>query len=144
MINFSNPHEERPVAERAKLEEVRVERRGRRSWTGRVAQSRLALSSLLIFGLLLTCSGVTVAANGIAGSGSAGTAQYEEAGEDGSVLGGRDQPGGAEAAQAAEQRALGGSGNSLPFTGLLAIPLMLGGVGLAITSIFARRRLSAG
>ena len=127
-------------------------------------KSRLALTFVLVSGLLLTGGGGAVAVTGIAGDGDSGTAQYQtvggqqgsggsngdQGGNQGSqVLGKSEQPstpGGnavaPAAAQAGEQVATSGD-DSLPFTGLLAIPMLAVGVGLLGAGAIMRRRATA-
>ena len=123
-------------------------------------KSRLALTFVLVSGLLLTGGGGAVAVTGIAGDGDSGTAQYQTVGgqqgsggsnggqgggSGGQVLGKSEQPsapGGngvaPAAAQAGEQVATSGD-DSLPFTGLLAIPMLAVGVGLLGAGAIMRR-----
>ena len=115
-------------------------------------KSRLALTFVLVSGLLLTGGGGAVAVTGIAGDGDSGTAQYQQVGEEqsggsggqsggsgGQVLGQTEQRAAPGAAQAGEQVATSGD-DSLPFTGLLAIPMLAAGVGLLGTGAVMRRR----
>ena len=109
-------------------------------------KSRLALTLVLVLGLMMTGTGATIAISGASDDGSAGVAQYgEENGNEGGNLGGEEQGGGGgnageEGTQAAEQVAAQGGGESLPFTGFVAIPLLVGGVALAGTGAVLRRR----
>jgi len=125
-------------------------------------KSRLALLSMIVLGLMMSTTGATLAITGSSGSGSAGIAQYFGApdGDDQEVLGDTDgqgtQPqdslgdeenagddGSGTEPQAAQQVAAtgDGGGNSLPFTGFLAIPLLIGGVALVGTGAVLRRRV---
>lgn len=113
-------------------------------------KSRLALTLVLILGLMMTGTGATIAITGASDSGSAGVAQYggNEGtqggnGNEGGNLAGEEQGGGGggnESTQPAEQVAAQGSSGSLPFTGFVAIPLLVGGAALAGTGAVLRRR----
>jgi len=120
---------------------------------GQLMKSRLALLSMMVLGLLMSTTGATLAISGSSGSGSAGIAQYgreapEEEGEE--VLGDTEEQGtqpqgsdpqetlGDEAesesapdTQEVQQVSAADDGeSSLPFTGFLAVPLLIGGVAL--------------
>jgi hypothetical protein len=107
-------------------------------------KSRLALTSVLALGILMSGTGATLAISGIADSDNAGVAQYktdqpddllgtvEEGGpEEGGTLGDTQQP---------RQVSVQTDDGSLPFTGFLAIPLLVGGVALAGTGAVLRRK----
>ena len=89
-------------------------------------------------------TGATIAITGASDSGSAGAAQYlegeNEGPTDGDNVAGALQ-GGGDDAQPAQQVAAQGDGGSLPFTGFVAIPLLVGGVALAGTGAVLRRRV---
>ena len=106
-------------------------------------KSRLALTAVLVLGLMMTGTGATIAIDGASDSGSAGVAQYGNNnngnGNEGGNLAGEEQGGGGNTQPAEQVAAQGGSG-SLPFTGFVAIPLLIGGVALAGTGAVLRRR----
>jgi hypothetical protein len=107
-------------------------------------KSRLALTMILVLGLMMSGTGATIAITGASDNGSAGVAQYglgdEEGDEQGNGnLAGQEQ-GGGDDTQPAEQVAAQGDSGSLPFTGFLAIPLLVGGVALVGTGAVLRRR----
>jgi hypothetical protein len=112
-------------------------------------KSRFALTMILVLGLMMSGTGATIAITGASDSGSAGVAQYggdngdngdEEGQEQGNGnLAGQEQ-GGGDDTQPAEQVAAQGDSGSLPFTGFLAIPLLVGGVALVGTGAVLRRR----
>ena len=112
---------------------------------------------MLVLGIMLSTTGVGLAISGLASSGSAGKAQYGNPGGPPPVkpckhppcghqtqLGssGETSRGGGQAStvNASGQTKATAGGSSLPFTGLLAIPLILAGGALLITGIGLRRR----
>jgi hypothetical protein len=111
-------------------------------------KSRLALTLVLVLGLMMTGTGATIAITGASDSGNAGVAQYNSPnvnGNEGGNLAGEEQGGGGgggggEGTQPAEQVAAQGGSGSLPFTGFVAIPLLVGGAALAGTGAVLRRR----
>jgi hypothetical protein len=107
-------------------------------------KSRLALTLVLVLGLMMTGTGATIAITGASDDGNAGVAQYSEGTEQGggNNLAGKEQGGGTpeEATQPAQQVAAQGGSGSLPFTGFVAIPLLVGGAALAGTGAVLRRR----
>lgn len=109
-------------------------------------KSRLALTFVLVLGLMMTGTGATIAVTGASDDGNAGVAQYGSPSPQGggNNLAGKEQGGGGggspEATQPAEQVAAQGGSGSLPFTGFVAIPLLVGGVALAGTGAVLRRR----
>jgi hypothetical protein len=127
---------------------------------GGFMRSRIAVTMMLVLGLLLSGTGAGLAVSGISGSGSASQFEYpQEAqgvqGEQASGGQGQANQGtqgaaqnvqGAEAAggaaQAARQVEVTGGGDELAFTGFVAIPLLLAGVGL-IGAGFVLRRVPA-
>jgi hypothetical protein len=121
-------------------------------------KSRLALLLMIVAGLMLSTTGATLAISGSSGSGSAASNEYPDyrvpPGEDRGVAGGEtlagaeqdaEQPsapgGGGEqpaAAQEAAQAEAAAGEEGLPFTGFLAIPLLIGGVALMGTGAVLR------
>lgn len=107
-------------------------------------KSRLALTAILVLGVMMSGTGATIAITGASDNGSAGVAQYgpdgvEQEDKKKNNLAGAEQGGGDDTQPAEQVAAQGGSG-SLPFTGFLAIPLLVGGVALAGTGLVLRRR----
>ena len=106
-------------------------------------KSRLALTMILVLGVMMSGTGATIAITGASDDGNAGVAQYgQENGEEqgGGNIAGQNQGGGDDNPQPTEQVAAQGGDGSLPFTGFVAIPLLVGGVALAGTGAVLRRR----
>ncbi|HXF30969.1 MAG TPA: hypothetical protein VN522_05560 [Solirubrobacterales bacterium] len=156
-------HQATPLElDRIKLQAIRQAERPRPSLyavkKGTLMKSRLALTLLLVAGFMLSTTGATLAISGSSGSGSAATNQYvqphnEEGthGEQGTK--GATGKGGNEnntlneepatevevtPAPATEQQAVVSSGSSLPFTGFVAIPLLVIGVGMILVGATLR------
>jgi hypothetical protein len=136
-------------------------------------KSRLALVSVLALGVFMSGTGATLALSGTSGSGSASSAQYppehehEEhlcesgggsgsggnGGESGSGSGcnhesehcGPTSSGGnGEACETQEVRQVETSSGSLPFTGFMAIPVLIIGLGLLGGGVAMRLRMRSG
>ena len=116
-------------------------------------RSRLALTMILVLGVMMSGTGATIAVTGASDNGSAGVAQYgfsEDEENGGQNLAGQGQGGGGPAGanqgggdggvQPAAQVAAQGDSGSLPFTGFVAIPLLVAGVALMFTGAVLRRR----
>lgn len=153
--------------DRIKLQAIHQAERSRPSLyarqKGSFMKSRLALTLILVAGFMLSTTGATLAISGSSGSGSAATDQYvapgtEEGGEEnhaeqevkGVTEKSGNNGGGGEAntlqptaevevaPAAAEQQAVVSNGNTLPFTGFLAIPLLIIGLGLIVVGAVIR------
>jgi hypothetical protein len=150
---------DRTTATSLELDELKLramrQAAGRRGTRGNLMKSRLALLLVLVAGLMMSTTGATLALSGSSGSGSAGQSQYQRTPPDsnGQTLAGTEEgdqgappagrAGGGEqpaAAQEAAQVAATTDDGVLPFTGLLAIPLLIGGVALMGTGTFLHRR----
>jgi hypothetical protein len=155
----------RPEATALELDAVkqRVRRRsagapaGRRARSANLMKSRLAILSMLVAGMLLSTTGAGLAVTSLAGN-DASVAQYgpgggdegangggggnnpNSGGDNGGVLGQSAQ--GTEV-QPARQVETGAGSGQLPFTGFLAIPVLLGGVVLLSAGIVLRRRTAS-
>ena len=159
----------RPEATPLELDAVkqRVLRRaaGAAGWGARSAtfmKSRLAILGMLVAGMFLTTAGAGMAITGLQGN-DASVAQYgpggsgggggggggnnvlpEEQGNQGGVAGENAAGGGGgqgiQPSRQVEAGADTGGGEELPFTGLAAIPILLGGVALLSTGLVLRRR----
>jgi hypothetical protein len=155
---------ERPTATRLELDELKLramrQAAQRQGVRGNFMKSRLALLTMIVAGLMMSTTGATLAVTGSSGSGSAASHEYyytppgdrgvsggetlagaeegaEQPGEQpgGGAGGGGEQP--AAAQEAAQAEAAVGE-ESLPFTGFLAIPLLIGGIALMGTGAALR------
>jgi hypothetical protein len=147
-------HENRPEATELELDQIkqRVRRRTaqRPSRRRQAMKSRLAILSMLVLGMVFSTAGAGLAVQGLAQN-DASVAQYGPDQEEppGGVLGEEESGGGGgategagdeDAVQPARQVAAGSAGNELPFTGFLAIPVLIGGVALLSTGLVLRRQ----
>jgi hypothetical protein len=147
--------EERPTLSPLELDRLRKrlaarsvsERQPRLSRSPSFLGSRLAVTMLLTLGIVIGTTGAGLAVSGLSGDGSAGQGQYDQPGEN---AGGQEKGevlGRAEHSPAAKQGAKQvaaveeGGGESLPFTGILGIPLLLTGVAMLATGLLVRRRV---
>jgi hypothetical protein len=143
--------EERPEASELQLDEIKRRVRQRVAAKGQPMRSRLAILAMLVVGILMSGTGAGLAVQGFDQSGSdASTAQYPPEGE-GDVLGEEDTSGPLtkrntnsdnddsvnDEAQVAQQVE---AGDSLPFTGFAAIPVVLVGVALVGAGLVLRRQ----
>jgi hypothetical protein len=146
--------ENRPEATELELDQIkqRVRRRTahRPSRRREAMKSRLAILSMLVLGMVFSTAGAGLAVQGLTQD-DASVAQYGPAEEQpaGGVLGEEESGGGGaqeenaapeEVVQPARQVAAGSGGNELPFTGFLAIPVLVGGVALLTTGLVLRRQ----
>jgi hypothetical protein len=112
---------------------------------GAFMRTRLAITAVLVLGLMTSGTGVGMAVSGIAGGDSAGSAQYpEQTTPDGNVPGGSESLGSGDVAPAADveatqQVSADAGDDSLPFTGLAAIPVIAVGAGLLGVGAALRR-----
>ena len=101
---------------------------------------RIAVALVLAMGLLTSGTGATLAV--ISESGSAAQVQYPDLKPkesiDPGVLG--SDPGGGGSAVQEEQQVASGGGSELPFTGFLAIPLLVVGVVFLVAGGMIRSR----
>ena len=123
-------------------------------------KSRLAILSMLVTGMLLSTAGAGIAVTGVVQHNGAATAEYGGGSETpkGDVLGEDDTntPGGVageesgnspsgtageeSGVQPARQVEAGAGSDTLPFTGFLAIPVLLAGIALLSAGLVMRRR----
>ena len=106
---------------------------------GNVLKSRLVLTFAIVLGLMMSTTGAGLAISGSSDQGNAAEAQYQKK-DDGNIgsddVAGEDQG----AADPVEQAAVVDDGGSLPFTGFVAIPLIVGGVALLTGGALLRWR----
>jgi hypothetical protein len=148
----ATPLELDAVKQRVRARAVRTA--GRRARSAAFMKSRLAILLMLVFGVTLSTAGAGMAISNIGGGSDASVAEYGDEGTQGggggSVLGEEDsgtagENGGAageedSGVQPSRQVEAGASGGELPFTGFLAIPILLGGVALLAAGLVLRHR----
>lgn len=143
--------------DRIKLQAIRQAERSRSSFyarrKGTLMKSRLALALVVAAGFMLSTTGATLAITGSSGSGSAAENQYvqpasSEGGESGhkgvnakSLQGNNSEP--QPVADNQTQVVSTTSSGSLPFTGFLALPLLVIGVGLLTVGAIMRKKSKA-
>jgi hypothetical protein len=150
-------HEQAPRLGEGELEAVKLRVLARAS-KGPAMRSRLAITAALVAGLLMSLSGVALGISGISSSGSASGAEYsipgsqQPAGEqipnspsttnaptisspprNRQVIPARVSPGAQAAASPIRE---------IPFTGFLAIPVLLIGVALLASGAILRARIA--
>jgi hypothetical protein len=137
--------EERPQASELELDDIKRRVRQRVARKGQPMRSRLAILAMLVVGMLMSGTGAGLAVQGFDPSGDdAREVQYPPKGG-GDVLGEEDAGGPLpeqddaveDDAQVAQQVE---AGDSLPFTGFAAIPVLLIGVALVGAGLVLRRR----
>ncbi len=148
--------------DRIKLQAMRQVERPRPSFyarqRGMLMKSRLALILVVAAGFTLSTTGATLAITGSSSSGNAAQSQYQgvsganegggetkgqsEGGVKGKSLGGGNSTEPVSQTSGAEQVAIAGDSGSLPFTGFLAIPLLIVGVGLLSVGAIMHRKTS--
>jgi hypothetical protein len=153
---------ERPELTALELDEIsqRVRARvaARKRPRSAFMKSRLTILAMLVAGILLSTTGAGLAISGSSSRGDAGVAQYgtptPTSTPAGNVLGEEESGGGGTTntpstpstpstptneTQPAQQ-VEAGSGNSLPFTGYAALPILIGGVALLGGGLVLRYR----
>ena len=114
-------------------------------------KSRMTITTMLVVGMLMSMSGAGLALSGPSGSGNAAAVQYQtETTNSQTVAGNGDsstptkpaaEPTEVKAAQqVAATEPTQDSGDSLPFTGYSAIPVLLGGLVVLAFGLMLRRR----
>jgi hypothetical protein len=145
--------ENRPEATQLELDQIkqRVRRRaGRPSRRKQDMKSRLAILAMLVFGMVFSTTGAGLAIQSLSTGDDASVAQYGQGdkspgdvGGDRTGAGGNGAAGGnADTLQPTRQAELGSDGDELPFTGFLAVPVLIGGVALLSGGMLLRRRSS--
>lgn len=144
--------ESRPEATELELDQIkqRVRRRmaQRPSRRSEAMKSRLAILSMLVLGMLFSTTGAGLAVQSLSQD-DASVAQYEPEQPEGDVLGEEDASDDLGGEEAADEEAVqpsrqveAGANGELPFTGFLAIPILIGGVALLTTGLVLRRQTS--
>ena len=131
--------ENRPEATELELDEIKQRVRRRAAQPARRKQdmkSRLAILLMLVAGMLFSATGAGLAVQGLTGH-DASVQQYDHK-PPGDVLGEENQS--SDDVQQPRQVETGGNTGELPFTGFLALPVLLGGVALLSTGLVLRRR----
>ena len=157
-------NDERPTAsplelDRLKLQAIQQAERARPSLyakkKGTLMKSRLALTLVLVAGFMFSTTGATLAISGSSSSGNAASSQYvapenESGGHhhhehgvkgvsskgENNTLNGSSESGAGPVAT--EQVEVTSGSSSLPFTGFLAIPLLVLGLGLIVVGAVIR------
>ena len=136
--------EERPRASELELDGIKRRVRQRVARKGQPMRSRLAILALLVVGMLMSGTGAGLAVQGFDQSGDdASEVQYPPKGG-GGVLGEEDSSGPLADDDDAQVPAQVESGDSLPFTGFAAIPVLAIGVALVGAGLVLRRQSPAG
>jgi hypothetical protein len=140
----------RVTATPLELDELKLRARrqaSRKSFPGgRMLKSRLGLTAVIVTGLLMSGTGAGLAASGSSGSDNAAENQYRTPTTESQqpaaqqVESNTPQSGGEDSQPVQQVAAANESDGSLPFTGFLAIPLLIGGIALVVTGGVLRRK----
>ena len=126
----------RPEATELELDQIKQRVRRRAAQPARRKQdmkSRLAILLMLVAGMMFSATGAGLAVSGLTGN-DASVTQYDHNQPPGDVLGEEESSNNVQPARQVE------TGSSLPFTGFLALPVLLGGVALLSGGLVLRRR----
>ena len=129
----------RPEATELELDQIKQRVRRRAAQPARRKQdmkSRLAILLMLVAGMMFSATGAGLAVQGLT-SDDASVSQYDHT-PPGTVLGEEDES--SNDVQQPRQVETGANTGELPFTGFLALPVLLGGVVLLSTGLVLRRR----
>jgi hypothetical protein len=133
--------ENRPEATELELDQIKQRVRQKAAQPARRKQdmkSRLAILLMLVAGMMFSATGAGLAVQGLTGN-DASVQQYgDEDQPPGGVLGEEDES--SDDVQQPRQVETGANTGELPFTGFLALPVLLGGVALLSAGLVLRRR----
>jgi hypothetical protein len=131
----------RPEATELELDQIKQRVRKRAAQPARRKQdmkSRLAILIMLVAGMTFSATGAGLAVQGLTGNDASRT-QYDHHTPPGQVLAEENQS--SDDVQQPRQVETGANtGDQLPFTGFLALPVLLGGVALLSAGFVLRRR----
>ena len=136
--------ENRPEATELELDRIKqqVRRRATHPERRQDMKSRLAILLMLVLGMMLSTTGAGIAVQDLT-SDDASVAQYGSEDEESppTVLG--EEESGSDVQSTRQVAAGSDGGDELPFTGFLAIPVLLGGVALLSGGLVLRHRTRA-
>ena len=133
--------ENRPEASALELDQIKQRARQRAAQPARRKQdmkSRLAILLMLVAGMMFSATGAGLAVQGLTGD-DASVTQYGAQNPPGDVLGEEDESSD-DVQQPRQVESGANTGDELPFTGFLALPVLLGGVALLSAGLVLRRR----
>ena len=134
--------ENRPEASALELDQIKQRARQRAAQPARRKQdmkSRLAILLMLVAGMTFSATGAGLAVQGLSGNDASEQQYGAQNNPPGDVLGDEDESSD-DVQQPRQVESGANSGDELPFTGFLALPVLLGGVALLSAGLVLRRR----